>query len=64
MGEQSKTLSASDYFATACSSIVCVQAQLVLLAILLLALADFLIGCMIPPSDEQKSKGFVGFSGV
>lgn len=39
------------------------QAQLVLLVILLAALVNFLIGCMITPSDEQKAKGFVGWSG-
>jgi solute carrier family 12 sodium/potassium/chloride transporter 2 len=31
-------------------------------AILVLAQIDFVIGTMIPPSEEKKSKGFVGYS--
>ncbi|XP_030752173.1 bumetanide-sensitive sodium-(potassium)-chloride cotransporter [Sitophilus oryzae] len=39
------------------------KAQLVLLVILLVAIADFLIGCIVGPrSDESRAKGFVGFN--
>uniref|UniRef100_T1DFY4 Putative Na/K/Cl transporter n=1 Tax=Cupiennius salei TaxID=6928 RepID=T1DFY4_CUPSA len=38
------------------------KAQLVLLVILLLSMADFVIGSFIPPNMEQKSKGFVGWN--
>lgn len=36
---------------------------MVLLVILLFAMVDFLIGSLLPPSDEQMSKGFVGWRG-
>lgn len=39
------------------------KAQLGLLVILLVAIADFLIGAIIgPKNDTEKSKGFVGFN--
>ncbi|CAG9765408.1 unnamed protein product [Ceutorhynchus assimilis] len=39
------------------------KAQLVLLVILLIAILDFLIGCLIGPgSDKVKARGFVGFN--
>ncbi|XP_076252109.1 sodium chloride cotransporter 69 isoform X2 [Rhynchophorus ferrugineus] len=39
------------------------KAQLVLLVILLIAIADFLIGCIIGPRNDQAiAKGFVGFN--
>uniref|UniRef100_T1JEV4 Bumetanide-sensitive sodium-(Potassium)-chloride cotransporter n=1 Tax=Strigamia maritima TaxID=126957 RepID=T1JEV4_STRMM len=37
------------------------RAQIVLLIILILAMADFIIGSFIPPSDEEKAKGFLGY---
>lgn len=40
-----------------------IQAQIVLLFILLAAMADFLIGSLIPPSSQQMAKGFVGWRG-
>ncbi|CAM6031305.1 unnamed protein product, partial [Sphagnum compactum] len=39
------------------------KAQIVLLIILLTAMADFMIGSVIPPNDDKKSKGFVGWDG-
>ncbi|CAG2166633.1 unnamed protein product, partial [Oppiella nova] len=39
------------------------KAQIVLLIILLTAMADFLIGSVIPPNNEKKSKGYIGWSG-
>lgn len=39
------------------------QAQLGLLVILLIAIADFLIGTFIPPSVQAQAKGFSGFKG-
>ncbi|RWS07511.1 solute carrier family 12 member 3-like protein [Dinothrombium tinctorium] len=38
------------------------KAQLVLLVILLAAMVDFVVGSFIPPSLEQQSQGFVGYS--
>ncbi|KAK2161001.1 hypothetical protein NP493_1612g00020 [Ridgeia piscesae] len=37
------------------------RAQLVLLAILLIAIANFAIGTFLPPSASKKAKGFVGY---
>ncbi|KAF2897247.1 hypothetical protein ILUMI_08928, partial [Ignelater luminosus] len=37
------------------------KTQLALLAILLLAIVDFIIGSFIKPSPESKAKGFVGY---
>lgn len=38
------------------------QAQIVLLVILVVAIFDFVIGCLVGPrSDEVKAKGFIGF---
>lgn len=43
---------------------VLLQAQVGLLIILLAAMTDFVIGSFIGPmSDEEYSKGFVGFNG-
>jgi hypothetical protein len=39
------------------------QAQLVLLAILSLAVINFFVGTFIPPDDEKKWKGVVGYNG-
>ena len=36
---------------------------MVLLVILLVAMVDFFIGCVLPPSTEQMAKGFVGWRG-
>lgn len=38
------------------------KAQIVLLIILLISMFDFVIGSFIPPSTEQKSQGYVGWS--
>ncbi|XP_060571592.1 solute carrier family 12 member 3-like [Ruditapes philippinarum] len=38
------------------------KAQLVLLAILSIALIDFFVGTFIPPDDEKKWKGVVGYN--
>jgi solute carrier family 12 sodium/potassium/chloride transporter 2 len=44
------------------SCIISLQAQLGLLVILLVAIADFMIGTFIgPQNDEVKAKGFVGY---
>lgn len=34
-----------------------------LLVILLVAILDFIIGSLIPPKDEYKAKGFIGYNG-
>ena len=39
------------------------KAQMVLLVILLVAMADFFIGCLLAPTAEQMAKGFVGWRG-
>ena len=40
------------------------KAQLGLLVILLIALADFFIGSLIgPKSDLERAKGYIGFNG-
>jgi len=38
------------------------KAQLVLLAILVIAILNFIIGTLIPPTKEKYEKGFVGYS--
>jgi UPF0716 family protein affecting phage T7 exclusion len=44
---------------------ISVQAQLGLLVILLVAIADFIIGTFIgPQNDEAKAKGFIGYDGM
>lgn len=46
------------------SSIIPVKAQIVLLAILVIAQVDFVIGSIIGPTDDsEKAKGFMGYSG-
>ncbi len=40
------------------------RVQMVLLFLLLIAQADFIIGSFLPPSDEAKAKGFVGYNGT
>ncbi len=42
---------------------LCFQAQMVLLVILLIAIIDFLIGTFISPTSDEKAKGFSGYSG-
>lgn len=40
------------------------KAQIGLLIILLLAIADFMIGTFIGPKDDQeRAKGFIGYNG-
>ena len=39
------------------------QAQLILLGVLLIAMANFLIGTFIPPTEVKFSKGYVGYRG-
>lgn len=40
------------------------KAQVGLLIILLIALADFFIGTIIgPKSNEERAKGFIGYNG-
>lgn len=39
------------------------QAQVVLLAILTVAIMNYFVGLFIPPSVEQMSRGFLGFNG-
>jgi len=44
---------------------VFLQTQLGLLAILLVAIADFVIGTFIgPQNDEAKAKGFIGYDSM
>lgn len=38
------------------------KVQLFLLAILLVAFANFFVGSFVPPSDEERVKGFLGYS--
>ncbi|CAG2107439.1 unnamed protein product [Medioppia subpectinata] len=38
------------------------KAQIILLVILLVAIVDFIIGSLIPPNENQKAKGFVGWN--
>ncbi|KAG8183992.1 hypothetical protein JTE90_001523 [Oedothorax gibbosus] len=38
------------------------KAQIILLLILLAAMADFLAGALIPPSDQQMARGFMGWN--
>ncbi|XP_017777968.1 PREDICTED: solute carrier family 12 member 2 [Nicrophorus vespilloides] len=38
------------------------KAQMGLLVILLIAIVDFMVGSVIPPSDEAHAKGFVGYN--
>ncbi|ESN92099.1 hypothetical protein HELRODRAFT_116093 [Helobdella robusta] len=38
------------------------KAQLILLVLLLVAILNFFIGTFIPPSEEQKERGFTGYS--
>lgn len=38
------------------------KAQIVLLVILLVSMFDFVIGSFLPPSEKQKSEGFVGWN--
>ncbi|XP_065169631.1 solute carrier family 12 member 2-like [Atheta coriaria] len=38
------------------------KAQMGLLVILLVAILDFIIGSLIPPKDEYKAKGFIGYN--
>jgi len=40
------------------------QAQLVLLVILLVAIVNFMIGTFIPPSEMQQQKGISGYSSM
>lgn len=37
------------------------KVQLFLLGILLISFANFLIGSFIPPGDEKRAKGFIGY---
>ncbi|XP_041373186.1 LOW QUALITY PROTEIN: solute carrier family 12 member 2-like [Gigantopelta aegis] len=39
------------------------RAQLILLVVLLIGLVNFVIGSFIPPTEEKRIKGFVGFRG-
>jgi hypothetical protein len=56
---------ASFVFSLPLSVSVCLQAQLVLLAILLVAIADFVIGTFIgPQNDESKARGFIGYDSM
>lgn len=43
------------------SYLLCVQAQLVLLVVLLISIADFLVGIFIPPTPDQVAQGNIGF---
>lgn len=38
------------------------KTQMGLLAILLAAMADFIVGSVLPPTDKQKSQGFIGWN--
>ena len=46
-----------------CFSLVLLQAQIVLLGILLIAIVNFMIGSVIPSTPHQKSQGFLGYRG-
>ena len=40
------------------------QAQVILLVILLIAIANFFIGTVIPSNNEKKSRGFFNYQGT
>lgn len=40
------------------------KVQVFLLAILLVAFANFFIGSFIPPSDKEKAQGFIGYNSL
>ena len=46
-----------------CFAVGALQAQLVLLIILTIAICNFFIGTLMPVSDFKESRGFVGYSG-
>ena len=39
------------------------RAQLALLGILVVAIVNFFVGSLMPPTVEQRSKGYIGYSG-
>lgn len=52
------------YFNQSVFSIIYIQAQIVLLFILLLAIVDFFLGSLIgPKSPIEYAKGFIGYNG-
>lgn len=46
-----------------CSHFIFLQAQVVLLGALLIAILNFVVGTFIPPSDEKVVQGIVGYQG-
>lgn len=42
---------------------ISLQAQIILLGALLLAILNFVVGTFIPPSDEKIVQGIVGYQG-
>lgn len=46
-----------------CSHFISLQAQVVLLGALLIAILNFVVGTFIPPSDEKVVQGIVGYQG-
>jgi len=40
------------------------QAQLIMLMILLVAVVNFMIGTFIPPSETKQQKGVTGYSSM
>lgn len=40
-----------------------IKAQIVLLVILLVAIANFFIGTVIPTTEEKRSRGFFNYQG-
>ena len=43
--------------------VVYLQAQIVLLGILVIAIVNFLVGTLIPATEDKKAKGFYGYRG-
>jgi hypothetical protein len=40
------------------------KVQIFLLIILCVSFLNFFVGSMMPPSEEKRAKGFVGFNGT
>ncbi len=63
MGEQSKHLKTNDSRLNSKirqNSII--KVQIGLLMILIVSFLNYLIGSFIPPTDEKKAKGFIGYN--
>lgn len=39
------------------------QTQMILLTVLLVAMMNYFVGACLPPTEQQKGNGFIGWSG-